>query len=384
MNKYQEAAKHKKIAEAVIRDKSTEDLIEIQKFITNFLDMQKVGKLHTTYVNGTKKAIAFNEQDRVYFDFRFEGTVTGRLSCAGQKIKGDPMGLSFHTLPNPDEDDEGGVDVSKNIRSIFTAPDGWVFLASDYSTMELRVLSVLSGEYAMKKAFLEGRDLHTATASMLFGTSEENVSKKERKIAKTINFLIVYGGGPPNLAQVAGIPLSEAEQAIDRYKKVFPRIFHYMEVVEEQLRRDHYVTTIFGRRRHLPNITSFDKKKQAEAIRQAVNFTVQSAASDVLVCACEGIMKEFEEKGMEARVVATVHDSIEVVCPKHETEEALKIKRRNMMNPPAFEELGIEFDVPLVVDCEVGYDFGVVHEVEFCEDNNIENKEELAEFFKWR
>ena len=175
--------------------------------------------------------------------------------------------------------------------------------------------------------------------------------------------------------------MREAEDAIARYRTVFPRVFEYMNVVRDQLLRDHYVTTLFGRKRHLPNVKSYDKKVVAEAIRQAVNFTVQSPASDILVCACNEIMDRFAEENMQARVVATVHDSIEVVCPKYETEKALKIKREVMTNPSALEVLGVELDVPLVVDCEVGYNFGVVHEVEFDENNNILNKEELHEFF---
>lgn len=383
LNKYQQKAQDERIATAVIKSKTTKELQDARFFIDQLLKLRKTSKLKTTYVTGTKNAIKYNGEDKVYFDFKFDSTVTGRMSCSGYKAGPmKPKGVSFHTLPNPDEDDEG-VDVSRNIRSSFCAPKGThAFITADYSTMELRILSFIAGEGAMKLAFYEGKDLHTYTASLLFKCREDQVDKKQRKIAKTINFLIVYGGGAPNLSQVAGISIPEAEKIIQRYGKVFPRVFSYMKVVEDQVKSLGYVTTLFGRKRHLPNVNSPDLKVVNRAVRQALNFTVQSPASDVMLCAVDGITDSFVELGMSSRLVATVHDSVEVVSPYEESLRAIYSIRKNMMNPPALSELGIEFDVPLVVDIEIGHNFGLCTGVKFDENGIITNQEEILEYIK--
>tara|TARA_R110000737_G_scaffold36331_1_gene55700 strand:- start:1912 stop:3069 length:1158 start_codon:yes stop_codon:yes gene_type:complete len=381
MNKYQKKAKDEKISRAVIADKTTKSLRESKAFITDLLELRKSTKLSTTYVTGTRNAIKNNGHEKVYFDFRFDGTKTGRLSCGGStrgKKKTDKQGVSFHTLPQTDDDYETA-DVSRNIRSQFVAPVGWIFLAADYSQMELRVLSVLANEGAMKKAFLEGRDIHTSTAAMIFGVSESQVTKKQRGIAKTVNFLIVYGGGAYNLSETAKISLADAEKVFVKYRENFPRVFSYMDIIEENVMRDEYVTTIFGRKRRLPNVRSNTKKVVAQAVRQANNFTVQSPASDVMLCAIDGIEEELEVEEMESRVVATVHDSVEVVSPPVEVFGCLELMRSNMMNPIAMEELGVELDVPLVVDVEAGKSFGEVIEVKFDDLGKVINKEEVLE-----
>lgn len=381
-SKYAKKAKDEKISKAVIQNKTTKSLKDSKEFITNLLDLRKSTKLKTTYVTGTERAINNNGCDKVYFDFRFDGTVTGRLSCGGAtkgRKHSDKMGVSFHTLPQTDEDYETDL-VSRNIRSQFVSPKGWSFLAGDYSQMELRVLAVLANEGSMKKAFLEDRDIHSSTASLIFGVSENKVTKKQRNIAKTVNFLIVYGGGAYNLSETAGISLSEAENVFVKYRENFPRVFSYMEVTKERVMEDEYVTTLFGRKRHLPNVRSSDKKIVAQAVRQANNFTVQSPASDVMLCAIDGICESFESQDLKSRIVATVHDSVEIVTPFETTFQTLETMREQMMNPPALADLGIEFDVPLVVDLEVGLSFGDLMDVEFNDSGKVKNQEQIMEY----
>ncbi len=354
MGKWNNRDESKRLSELALKQKSKEELQQARKFLSGLLDLRKAEKLNKTYISGTKNAIEYNGHPKVYMDFRFDGTATGRLSCATYKAK-KAMGVSFHTLPREKEN---------NIRSLFAAPKGYNFVAVDYSAMELRVLSHIAKERSMQKAFIEGVDLHTYTAQLLFNKQE--ITKEERQIAKTVSFLIVYGGGAFNLSETVGITLARAKKIIDNYAKVYPGIFSYMEYVNNYILENRHAYTIFGRRRNLPDVKSKDFKVVNRALRQGLNFTIQSTASDILLCALLGISNRFKEAGMEARPVATVHDSIEVVCPKKETEEVLKIIYDEMVNYPTVKELfGIHFAVPLAVDVELGSSFGDGEEVHF-------------------
>ena len=358
MSKWAYRDENKRISESVISKKSKKDLMQARSFIKGLLDLRKSEKLTKTYIEGTKKAIKYNESDKIYCDFRFDGTATGRLSCASYNAK-EPMGVSFHTLPRETEN---------NIRSIFSAPKDWYFIAADYAAMELRVLSHIAREYAMQKAFKDGSDLHTYTAQLLF--RKEKITKQERQIAKTVSFLIVYGGGAYNLSETMGISLGHAESVIQNYERVYPAIFDYMNHVNNFVKQNGYAYTIFGRKRNLPDIQSKDNKVVNRALRQGLNFTIQSTASDILLCALTGIFKRYKELGLQARPVATVHDSIEIVSPKEELKEALEILYDEMVNYPTIKRIfNMTFDIPFAIDVELGQSFGDGKEVHF--DNGI-------------
>jgi len=352
MIKWKHRDEGKRISKAVIKDKSTAELREAKKFLDGLLKLRKSQKLSKTYIEGTKKALAYNENGKIHCDFRFDGTATGRLSCAAYTAGKNSMGVSFHTLPRETEN---------NIRNLFKAPGDWAFIAADYAAMELRILSHIAGEGAMQKAFREGADIHTYTAQLLF--NKENITKEERQIAKSVSFLIVYGGGAFNLSESNGIPMKRAEKIISKYANVYPGIFSYMDHVNESAKRDGYVTSIFGRKRTLPDVYSRDPGVVNRALRQALNFTVQSPASDVLLTALLGASRRFKEAGLQAVPVATVHDSIEIVCPKEEVRETASILYDEMVNYPTMREIfNIHMDVPLGVDLEVGTSFGNVEE----------------------
>jgi DNA polymerase-1 len=337
----------KKISKSVISSKTTEELQNAKHFLSSFLELRKSQKLEKTYIKGTAKAIEYNGQPKVYVDYRLDGTTTGRLSCAAYTAA-KPMGVSFHTLPR---------ETSTNIRSIFVAPPGNAFISVDYSAMELRVLAHVAKEGSMQIAFNSEQDLHTYTAKLLF--NKENITKEERQIAKTVSFLIVYGGGPFNLAETMGISMSRAEHVIDSYKDVYPGVFVYMDFVNKFIKDNGYAYTIFGRRRNLPDVNSSDFSVVNRAFRQGLNFTIQSTASDILLCGLLGIANRFLMGNLTARVVSTVHDSIEVVCPKDEVEEVCAIIYDELVNYPYIKEkFNIHFDVPLRIDLEVGKSFG--------------------------
>ena len=347
MGKWNHRDEGKKIAASVVESKSTEDLREAQDFIKGFLKLRKSEKLEKTYVKGTKKALEYNANGRVYVDYRLDGTATGRLSCAAYTAK-KPMGVSFHTLPR---------DKTHNIRSLFIAPKNHSFITVDYGAMELRVLAHVAKEKSMQYAFNSGADLHTYTARLLF--NKENISKEERQIAKTVSFLIVYGGGAFNLAETMSISLKRAEGIIENYQGVYPGVFSFMEYVNEFIKSNGYAYTIFGRRRNLPDVRSRNRAVINRALRQGLNFTIQSTASDILLCSLLGITKQFESRGMESKVVSTVHDSLEIIAPYDETKDACEIVYEEMVNYPFIKDkFALNFDVPFAIDTEVGTSFG--------------------------
>lgn len=360
----------KAISRFAISKVDTDSLQRAAGFIQNLLDMRAIAKLRSTYVGGITRAVEHNEENRLYCTYNLDGTKTGRLSNSSY---GDPMGVSFHTLPRED---------THNIRNMFVAPKGWVMIAADYSQMELRILAENAKEEKMKKAFISGTDLHTFTASLLFKKDASKVTKKERQIAKSVSFLIVYGGGAYRLSAMVTIPLDEAQAIIDRYNEVFDGVPAYERHVHNYVRENGYAYSIFGRRRNLPDVYSKDPKVVKTALRQGLNFTIQSAASDVLVMAIKAIYLEIKKRGLHAKLFATVHDSIEILAPFEEVQEVCEIIHHQMVEYPMMkQEWGLDFDVPLLVDVEVGPSFGDVKDAEIV-GGKLQNTEELIAYVR--
>lgn len=357
MRNWDSIKNNKGISKAVIANKTTSELERCAKFINELLELKKSEKLYTTYIKGTRKAIENNEEDKVYVKLNLDGTTTGRLSCAAWDAKeAGKMGVSFHTLPRSTP--------KVNIRSFFNAPDGWAFGAADYSQMELRILSHVAKEKTMQKAFLDGVDLHTYTAQLIYDT--EKITKEQRQIAKTVSFLIVYGGGAFNLANEVKISMKKAEGILTRYKRVYPGVFEYMEFVEDFVKTNGYTYTIMGRRRHLPDVFSKDRRIVQRAVRQGLNFTVQSPASDILMCALIKVYYTIKELELKSRLVCTVHDSIEYVSPWREVEFISGMLYDEMINCHYMvDKFGFKLDVPMEVDMEIGSSFGINTPLEF-------------------
>ena len=366
--KWQHRNDGKKISKSVIKAQSTEELRTAAKFITDLLKLRKAEKLQKTYIQGTKKALDYNESKKLYVDYRLDGTATGRLSCAAYNAQ-KPMGVSFHTLPR---------ETTTNIRSMFVAEKGQAFITVDYSAMELRVLAHIAKEKSMQHAFQSGADLHSYTAKLLF--NKEDISKQERQIAKTVSFLIVYGGGAFNLAETMHIPMDKAEGIIKNYQKVYPGVFKYMEFVNEFIKSNGFAYTIFGRRRNLCDVSSKDRSVVNRALRQGLNFTIQSSASDILLCGLIGVTKRLKAANLDAKVVATVHDSLEIISSEKDLCDCLEIVYDELVNYPYLRKLfGINFDIPFAVDFEVGRSFGDGISVLF-EDGKLGNMEAINSY----
>ena len=357
MGKRTQEEQNKLISASVLAQKSDAELIKIQDFITQFLELRSEEKLYNTYIKSVDTAIKYNKHNKIYVDYRLDGTATGRLSNAGYSAD-ETMGVSFHTLPR-----EGG---AVNIRSYVVAPEGWDFITADMKSMELRILAHLARERNMARAFKEGMDLHTYSASVTFGKPMDKITKEERQIAKEVSFLVVYGGSDYTLARKRGIPQKRAAEIINGWMAAFPGVPSYMEHDFEHIRQRGYAYTIFGRRRNLPNINARVESVQKQALRQGLNFTVQSAASDTILSCILGLNKRFKENGFKAKIVATVHDSVEIICPKDETKKVLKVLHHEMTEYPYIrEKFGFSFSVPLEIEVLVGPSFGVGEEVEF-------------------
>ena len=369
MGKWNYRDEGKKISKSVLKEKTTPKLKYMQKFLKKLLELRKSQKLEKTYIVGTQKAIAYNETPKIFVDYRFDGTATGRLSCASYVAK-KPMGVSFHTLPR---------DKENNIRSLFVPPKDHYFITVDYAAMELRVLAHIAKEGNMQLAFNKGEDLHTYTAKMLF--NKDTVTKNERQIAKAVSFLIVYGGGAFNLAETTGISMRRADKIIKNYQNVYPGIFIYMDFIQNFIRDNQYAYTIFGRRRNLPDIASKDFSVQNRAFRQGLNFTIQSTASDVLLSGLLGTHRRLKREAVRAYPVATVHDSLEVVCFKEDVGKCLEIIYDELVNYPFIKEnFNIYFDVPLRIDAEVGHSFGDGVEVKFSANGIPQNLDEVEKY----
>ena len=340
------------IAKAVLNNMSNEQLKAAKKFFDRFSEYKKLTKLHSVYIEGARTALQNTGNSRMYVKYNIDGTVTGRISNSGANVgrkKTDKIGVSFHTLPRE------SLDV--NIRDYVVAPEGHDFITIDMKAMELRVLAHVANEENMIHAFKSGVDLHSYSAGLTFNKDPKDVSKLERQIAKEVSFLTVYGGTAYTLASKRNIPEDRAEEIINSWLAAFPGVGRYMNTIDEYIKQFGYAKTIFGRYRHLPNVRSPFKSVRREAFRQGLNFTIQSAASDILLCGMLGVIEKL--KGMKAKVVATVHDSIELIAPKGETRKVVEIVSDELENYHYLKDnFNIHLKVPLGVDVEVGSSFG--------------------------
>lgn len=351
MGKWEKRKNYRPMCEALVATHPTEDLIKAKNFIESYLEYRKLEKLYDTYILGIKEALKNTGSGRIYVEYHIDGTETGRLSCSKYSIKdGASLGVSFHTLPR---------ETKYDIRSLVIAPDGYDFITVDQKAMELRVLAHIANEDNMRQAFGRKEDLHTFTATLLFNKPAQEITKQQRQIAKSTSFLIVYGGGEFNLSETFSIPMSQATSIINKYKRIYPGIFSFMAAQHRKIRANRYAETIFGRRRTLPLASSPSIPARERALRQGFNFLIQSAASDILLCSLIGISNELKEKKLKSKIVASVHDSIELISPKNETNEVVEIIKKHMIEYPYIKDkFGIEFTVPFEIDISIGNSFG--------------------------
>lgn len=293
------------------------------------LEYRSFAKLLSTYVDGL---VAQQEEDgRVHTSFNQAVTATGRLSSTDPNLQNIPI-----------RSEEGG-----RIREALVPADGRCFLAADYSQIDLRVLAVYSQDEALLAAFRSGEDIHSRTAAEIFGVSPLMVNAEMRRVAKSINFGIVYGMSAFGLSAQLEISRQDAQRFIDRYFGLYTGVERFMKEVVARAKEDGFVTTLLGRRRTLPELAAKNRNRREFAERMAINTPIQGTAADIIKLAMIGCDRVIREHGLAATMLLQIHDELVFELPEEEVEEALPLLRRAM-------EGAVEFDVPLVVNFERG------------------------------
>jgi DNA polymerase-1 len=308
-----------------------EELAAEHPIAERILEYRELAKLKGTYVDALPRLV-HPETGRVHTSYHPTGAATGRLSSSNPNLQNIPV----------------RTEAGRQIRSAFVPQDGHLFLASDYSQVELRVLAHLCGDAELIKAFRAGEDIHRHTAAKVFGVVPDLVSSQMRRRAKAVNFGILYGMSQTRLAREQGISRTEARQFIDTYFERFASVQAYIEEVRDQALRDGAVRTLFGRVRYFPALHGkVNRAVQEQALRAAVNTTIQGTAADLMKLAMLRVDEALEAAGSKARMLLQVHDELLLELPEAEIETVSELVRRSM------EEV-YPLEVPLSVDQKVG------------------------------
>ncbi len=298
--------------------------------IDDILEYRQVTKLKGTYVDGLLKTIG--EDSRCRTTFKQTGTATGRLSSANPNLQNIPI----------------RTEAGRRFRKYFTASDSeHVLIDADYSQIELRVLAHMSGDEHMTEAFVSGEDIHTATSCRVFGVSPENVTVEMRKRAKAINFGILYGMGDFSLADDLKISRAQAKEYIESYLSSYQGIEKYLEDTIEGAKKDGYTTTMFSRRRYIPELSAPNKMVRNMGERIARNSPIQGTSADIIKIAMINVDKKLRESGLGARLLLQVHDELLVESPRENAQVVLEILKSEMEN-------AVKLNAPLRVEAEIG------------------------------
>lgn len=302
------------------------------------LEYRELAKLQSTYVETLPTMCDKNE--RIHTDFIQTGTATGRLSCREPNLQNIPVR------------NEAG----RKIRSAFTATPGTILISADYSQIELVVLAHLSQDKNMCNAFISGTDVHKATAALIFGVPQEEVTPQMRRTAKTINFGVIYGMSAFRLANDLGISRTQAAEFIENYFKTYSSVNDFINSTIQKTEETGFVQTIFGRKRQIANINSKNKLEKSGAERMAVNTPVQGSAADIVKKAMLDVSKVLEEENTQAKLILQVHDELLVECPDNPQtiEKTISIIKEKMEN-------AVKLNVPLKVSIEYGKNWGEFH-----------------------
>ncbi|MBU0531695.1 DNA polymerase I [Patescibacteria group bacterium] len=314
-----------------------EKLRDAHPLIAMIEEYRELAKLASTYVDALPKLVA--KDGRVHTSFNQTVTATGRLSSSDPNLQNIPI----------------RTELGREIRKAFVADKGKVLIAADYSQIELRLVSVIAKDKAFQKAFKEGADIHRRTAAEVLGIDEEKVTKDQRRSAKAINFGIIYGMGARALAASTGLSFTEAQEFIQRYLDLHHSVRDYLEETKLSAHENEYVETMFGRRRYLPEISSGMQMLVAAAERMAINMPVQGAAADIMKMAMIEVAKWIEtQDGIE--MLLQVHDELVFEVDKEKAEEYAGRIKEIMENV-------VKLDVPLVVDVEIGQNWGAMKQI---------------------
>ena len=313
-----------------------EKLREDYPIVQGVLDFRELSKLKSTYADGLLKVIA--PDGRIHTTFQMTVTDTGRLSSREPNLHNIPVRRESGAL----------------LRRMFVAGEGNVLVDADYSQIELRLLAHISGDENMRAAFLSGQDIHTATASQVFGVPPEEVTPELRRRAKAVNFGIVYGISAFSLSQDLGVYVNEAKDYMDAYFARFSGVRDYQKAVVEQGREQGYVETLFHRRRNLPELRARDFPTRSFGERVALNMPIQGTAADVIKLAMVNVQRRLKAEGLQGRLILQVHDELIVECPEQEGERVARVLTEEM-------ESAVRYSVPLVAEARQGHSWADAH-----------------------
>ncbi len=303
------------------------------EIIDCILEYRQYAKLKSTYVDGLTKVI--EPDGRIRTSFQNTVTATGRLSSTEPNLQNIPV----------------RTDLGAKLRYMFVAAPGNVLVDADYSQIELRLLSHIADDKTMQEAFLSGADIHTATASQVFGVPHEEVTHEMRRRAKAVNFGIVYGISDFSLSQDIGVARWEAKEYMDRYFATFHGVREYMDRVVVEAKANGYVSTLMGRRRWLPELKSSNFNMRSFGERVALNMPIQGTAADVIKLAMIRVRDAMKAEGLKAKLILQVHDELIVECPEEEADRVKALLSREM-------EGVVSYAVPLRADAAVGKSWG--------------------------
>ena len=311
----------------------SEQLSDTQKRVLELIfEQRQLEKLRGTYVDALP-ALVNPRTGRLHTSFNQAGAVTGRMSSSDPNLQNIPIRTPL----------------GREIRRAFVAPPGWLFLSADYSQVELRILADVAEEESLTAAFNADADIHVATASRLFGVPLEQVSKEQRGLAKTINFATIYGSSAFGISSRTEMGPKEAQQFLDHYFVMYPKIRQYITNTILAANRDGYVQTLLGRKRFFPELQNerLPVNQRMALERQAINAPIQGSAADIMKIAMVRLHAALHEQKLEARMLLQVHDELVLELPPAERDTVVALVREVMSS-------AYKLTVPLKVDVEIG------------------------------
>ena len=306
-----------------------ESLLPLHPVISKILDYRTVAKLKSTYCDSLIDKVAAD--GRIHSSFNQTETRTGRISSTEPNLQNIPV----------------RTERGREFRRFFRAKDGCVLVDADYSQIELRVLAHMAGDQTMRKAFTDNIDIHTVTASEVFGVPIDQVTPLMRSRAKAVNFGIVYGIGAFSLSKDIGVTVREAQKYIDKYLARFSAIDSYMNTTIQQAKEDGYVQTLLGRRRYLPELSASNFNTRSFGERVARNAPIQGTAADIIKIAMVRVDERLKREGLEARLILQVHDELIVEAPAFESMQVAMLLQEEMEN-------ALSLTVPLTAEASMG------------------------------
>ncbi|MDO5042732.1 MAG: DNA polymerase I [Slackia sp.] len=317
--------------------KTLKNLEDKHPIASEVLRYRELAKMQSTYIDALPRMRAGD--GRVHTSFNQTVTATGRLSSSDPNLQNIPVRTEF----------------GRRIRECFVPlREGDVFVSADYSQIELRLLAHLSGDEGLVGSFCGGADFHAATAARVFGISVDEVTPELRSRAKAVNFGIVYGQQAFGLASSLGIGYKEAQEMIDRYFEVHPRVREYLDETVAEAKKTGYAVTMFGRKRHIPELRASNAMQRGFGERTAMNHPMQGSAADIIKLAMNEVARRLAADGFESRLMLQVHDELDFSVPREELD-ALSAMVEEVMSGV------VELKVPLVVDVSAGENWAQAH-----------------------